>query len=55
MFEQLNRFGVVPVVAVETVDEGLRLCEALLAGGLPVAEITFRTQAAADVIRVILG
>jgi 2-dehydro-3-deoxyphosphogluconate aldolase/(4S)-4-hydroxy-2-oxoglutarate aldolase len=29
----------------------MRLCEALIAGGLPVAEVTFRTAAAADVIR----
>jgi len=42
---------VVPVVAVDSPDEGLRLCEALIAGGLPVAEITFRTAAAEATIR----
>ncbi len=51
MFDKLRQFGVVPVVAVDDVDNGLRLCEALLSGGLPVAEITFRTAAAADVIQ----
>ena len=51
MFDKLRKFGVVPVVAVDDVDNGLRLCEALLSGGLPVAEITFRTEAAADVIQ----
>ena len=51
MFATLRSYGVVPVVAVESVDDGLRLCEALLDGGLPVAEITFRTQAAEAVIR----
>lgn len=51
MFATLRPYGVVPVVAVESVDDGLRLCEALLEGGLPVAEITFRTQAAEAVIR----
>jgi 2-dehydro-3-deoxyphosphogluconate aldolase/(4S)-4-hydroxy-2-oxoglutarate aldolase len=51
MFDQLRSYGVVPVVAVDSVDEGLRLCEALLAGGLPVAEITFRTSAAEATIR----
>lgn len=51
MFDKLRQFGVVPVVAVDDIDNGLRLCEALLSGGLPVAEITFRTAAAADVIQ----
>lgn len=51
MFDRLRSYGVVPVVAVDSPDEGLRLCEALLAGGLPVAEITFRTAAAEATIR----
>jgi 2-dehydro-3-deoxyphosphogluconate aldolase/(4S)-4-hydroxy-2-oxoglutarate aldolase len=51
MFSRLREYRVVPVVAVETVDDGLRLCEALLGGGLPVAEITFRTAAAEATIR----
>ena len=32
---------------------GLPLADALIAGGLPVAEITFRTAAAAEVIRTL--
>jgi len=51
MFRKLREYGVVPVVAVDTPDDGLRLCEALVAGGLPVAEITFRTDAAEATIR----
>jgi 2-dehydro-3-deoxyphosphogluconate aldolase / (4S)-4-hydroxy-2-oxoglutarate aldolase len=51
MFKKLRQLGVVPVVAVDTPDHGLRLCEALLNGGLPVAEITFRTEAAEATIR----
>ena len=51
MFDRLRSYGVVPVVAVDSPDEGLRLCEALIAGGLPVAEITFRTAAAEATIR----
>lgn len=50
MLEKLKAHGVVPVLAVDTPDNGLRLCEALIAGGLPVAEITFRTTAAAETI-----
>ena len=44
---------VVPVIAIDSVDAAIPLAEALLAGGLPVAEITFRTAAAAEVIRKI--
>lgn len=48
--ERLWEFGVVPVVALDSVEHGLRVAEALCAGGLPVVEITFRTPAAAAVI-----
>ena len=51
MLEKLRKHGVVPVIAVDTPEDGLRLCEALLKGGLPVAEITFRTTAAAETIK----
>lgn len=51
MFDSIVPYGVVPVVAVDSPDHGLRLCEALMAGGLPVAEITFRTKAAEATIR----
>jgi len=52
----LNRvaaLGVVPVIAIEKVEAALPLADALLEGGLPVVEITFRTAAAAEVIRKI--
>ena len=42
--------GVVPVIAIDTVEHTEPLADALLAGGLSVVEITFRTEAAADVI-----
>ena len=51
MLEKLRKHGVVPVIAVDTPEDGLKLCEALLKGGLPVAEITFRTAAAAETIK----
>lgn len=51
MFDNLRQYGVVPVVAVDTPDHGLRLCEALMEAGLPVAEITFRTDAAEATIK----
>lgn len=44
---------VVPVIALESVDAALPLGRALVENGLPVAEITFRTSAAAAVIRTL--
>jgi 2-dehydro-3-deoxyphosphogluconate aldolase/(4S)-4-hydroxy-2-oxoglutarate aldolase len=51
ILEKIARLGVVPVIAMDSVDTALPLADALLAGGLPIIEITFRTRAAADVIR----
>jgi 2-dehydro-3-deoxyphosphogluconate aldolase/(4S)-4-hydroxy-2-oxoglutarate aldolase len=45
--------GVVPVIAIERASDAVALADALLEGGLPVAEITFRTEAAADVLAAI--
>jgi 2-dehydro-3-deoxyphosphogluconate aldolase / (4S)-4-hydroxy-2-oxoglutarate aldolase len=42
---------VVPVIVVEDVDHARPLAEALVAGGLPVLEVTLRTPAALDAIR----
>lgn len=49
-FETLSRHGVVPVVTIDRAERAEPLGEALMAGGLPCAEITFRTPAAADAI-----
>ena len=55
IFDQLTRYGVVPVVAIDEPDSALPLADALSEGGLPVAEITFRTVAARAVIEIIAG
>ena len=46
IFDELAAYGVVPVIALDDAEAALPLADALLEGGLPVAEITFRTQAA---------
>lgn len=51
LLNQLGELGIIPVVAIEDAADAPRLGQALLAGGLPCAEITFRTAAAADAIR----
>ncbi len=49
---ELARRVLVPVVVLEDAADAGLLADALVAGGLPVAEVTFRTAAAADAIRV---
>ena len=51
MFDTLGRLGLVPVVKIERAEDAVELGRALLAGGLPCAEITFRTEAAEEAIR----
>ena len=51
IFERIGDLGVVPVVKIEDPADALPLADALVAGGLPVAEVTFRTEAAEDTIR----
>jgi 2-dehydro-3-deoxyphosphogluconate aldolase/(4S)-4-hydroxy-2-oxoglutarate aldolase len=51
IFNRIAQLGIVPVIAIENIDAAIPLADALIAGGLPVVEITFRTAAAADVIR----
>ena len=53
IFRRVAQLGVVPVIAIENVDAAIPLADALIEGGLPVVEITFRTAAAAEVIRKI--
>ena len=50
MFDKLSLAGLIPVIKVEDAADAVPLCRALANGGLPVAEITFRTAAAAQAI-----
>lgn len=49
----LGAHRLVPVVVAGGADEGARLADALVAGGLPVAEITLRTAGGVDAIRAV--
>ena len=49
--ERLRNAGVVPVVVLERAEDALPAARAMLAGGVDVMEITFRTAAAAEAIR----
>lgn len=48
--KQIGEFGIIPIVALEDANQAVPLGRALLDGGLPCAELTFRTAAAAEAI-----
>ena len=52
MIDRLEDLKIVPVVAIDSADKAEPLADALCAGGLPCAEVTMRTAAALDVIKV---
>ena len=52
VLEQISKIGIVPVVKIDNAADALPLAKALCAGGLPCAEVTFRTAAAAEAIKI---
>lgn len=55
MFASLGRFKIIPVLKIREIspDDTLRVCEALLAGGLPVLEVNFRRRSDSLAIRAV--
>jgi 2-dehydro-3-deoxyphosphogluconate aldolase / (4S)-4-hydroxy-2-oxoglutarate aldolase len=51
----LKQAPVVPVMVIEDVKQAVPLARALVAGGLPVLEITLRTEAAIDAMKAIMA
>ncbi len=51
MMKKLQKLGIVPVVVLNDAKDALPLAERLVNGGLPCAEVTFRTAAAEESIR----
>ena len=49
--KQIGSTGIVPVVVLNKADDAEPLAQALVKGGLPCAEVTFRTDAAEESIR----
>lgn len=50
-FEAIYTLGIIPVLQIDSADSAVPLVESLSSGGLPVAEITLRTDAALNSIR----
>lgn len=48
---EIQKYKVVPVVVANTLEQGRNIIEGLVEGGLPIAEITFRTSCAAELIK----
>lgn len=53
ILQRISDIGLVPVVKIDNAKDALPLAKALINGGLPCAEITFRTAAAEDAIKSI--
>ena len=52
--EKIKEMGIVPVVVLEDEKDAGALAKALCEGGPPCAEVTFRTAAAKESIRIML-
>lgn len=52
VLEEISKIGIVPVIALDDVKDAEPLAKALIDGGLPCAEVTFRTAAAEESIRI---
>ena len=53
VFETMAKVKVVPVIKIDDLKNTLPLIDALVAGGLPIAEITFRSPVAAEAIKIV--
>ena len=50
ILKEISRIGIVPVVKIDNAKDAVPLADALIKGGLPSAEVTFRTAAAEEAI-----
>lgn len=51
LLDDLSLLGIIPAIKIQDAGKAVPLAQALKGGGLPVAEITFRTEAAGEAIR----
>ncbi|MBE5956116.1 MAG: bifunctional 4-hydroxy-2-oxoglutarate aldolase/2-dehydro-3-deoxy-phosphogluconate aldolase [Lachnospiraceae bacterium] len=52
VLKQMQEFGIIPVVVLNDTKDAEPLGKALVEGGIPCAEVTFRTEAAEECIRI---
>lgn len=53
--DTIGSLGIIPVIKIDDAEKAIKLAQALIRGGLPVAEITFRTNAAKESIKRIVS
>ena len=51
IFDKIGSYGIVPLVTLDDANDAVPLARALVAGGIPVAEVTFRTAAGGESIK----
>ncbi len=51
VLEEISKIGIVPVIAIDDPAQAVPLAKALIAGGIPCAEVTFRTVQGEEAIR----
>lgn len=55
IINKIKELGIVPVVVLEEAKDAAPLAKALIEGGLPCAEVTFRTACAGECIRIMVS
>jgi len=55
VLKQIEKIGIVPVIKIDDVEKAVPLAKALIEGGIPCAEVTFRTAQGEEAIRRIAG
>ena len=55
ILQKIHGIGIIPVIAIDDAEQAVPLARALVAGGLPAAEVTFRTAAGEEAIRRIVA
>ena len=55
VLQRVYEIGIVPVIALDDAEKAVPLAKALVKGGLPAAEVTFRTAAAEEAIKRIVA
>ena len=53
MIDKIKKTGIIPVVKIDDAAKALNIADALFAGGIDIVEITFRTDCAAEAIKII--
>ncbi len=53
LLEKIRNIGIVPVIKIDNLEDAYPLAKALMDGGIPIAEVTFRTAIAKDAMAII--